>query len=636
MLKFKLRLFAPLYLVINILLPGTVMASGDVIFASHHKPEFQYSLKYYRTHWNIDPAEYFISGSVTSYFKPTSSGSLKSIGFDCSTLLNIDSIYYNGQKLNHTAYSTSDSNELLIHLPQAALPSMLDSTTIYYHGIPFDDGESFHQDSHGGAPIITTLSEPYGALLWWPCRQDLTEKADSMDIFITVPAGNLAGSNGVLVGADTSGSNITYHWKERYPIATYLVGVAVTNYVQFTQYSKTSLGDSFPVVNYVYPESLPSLRAMAPATLQMLHLYDSLYGPYPFRKEKYGQAQWNWGGGMEHQTMSFVVDYSFHLVCHEMAHQWFGDKITCGSWKDIWLNEGFAVFNEGMSLEFLQGEGAYFQWIATELPVANDPHGSIYVTDTTNTGTIFSSVLSYAKAGYVLRTLRWLLGDSAFFSAIRQYQADTNLAYNFANTGDIEYYFEKTSGKNLTKFFNDWIYSAGYPHYDVIWQQNANAIQLNINQTPTDSSVSFFDIPVDIQLNFGDTDSLIIVHPTTNYSIFTINTNRKLSSLVVTPGLWYPSDNTVFKAGALSTPVEVYPNPATNQVTINFNRQEISSNGTVILVNTSGKVINSYPTDGLSYLQINTSGLAPGVYFANFVSPTQKYTWKIIKIGQGN
>jgi len=632
-LNCKLSFFALICFAFSILLPDEVLASGDVQFVSHSKPEFQYDLTYYRIHWNINPNVYAISGSVTSYFRPLGGTTFSSIGFDFSSLLFADSIFYHGKKIK---YSSNQENELLIGLPGTVSPNTMDSISIYYHGVPFDDGESFHQDIHDGVPIITTLSQPYGALLWWPCKQDLTTKADSIDTYTTVPFGNLVGSNGLLVDTVREGNYITFHWKERYPIATYLVGVAVTNYAQFTQYAKTSLGDSFPVLYYVYPENFGSWKAQSLETLKMLHLYDSLYGPYPFRKEKYGHAEWNWGGGMEHQTMSFVVDLSFHVVCHEMAHQWFGDKITCGSWKDIWLNEGFATLNEGISLEFLQGDSAYYEWMQSELLTAQGaPHGSVYATDTVDVNEIFNDQLSYVKAGFVLRTLRYMLGDSVFFAGVRSYISDTALGYRFANTDDIEYHLEKASGKDLSKFFNDWIYLQGYPFFNVKWQQKANIVTVNIVQTPTDPSVSFFDLPLDMKLNFTNSDSAILIHPTTNDTTFYINTGRTLKSLVFDPGIWFLSNSKVDISDSIFSPVEIYPNPATNYITVDFSSQSISIGGIVTLTNAAGKIIYSAPTSGLPYVQINTSRLAPGVYIVNFVSPLDKYTQEIIKMGEG-
>ncbi|MEI2747579.1 MAG: M1 family aminopeptidase [Ferruginibacter sp.] len=140
-----------------------------------------------------------------------------------------------------------------------------------------------------------------------------------------------------------AGTSIITHWKHRYPIATYLVCFAVTNYAVFN--NSVQLGNvNLPMVTYCYPESQTAFEAGTQNTLDAMQLFSQYFGEYPFIKEKYGHVQFGWGGGMEHQTSTFIVSTNESLVAHELGHQWFGDKITCASWEDIWLNEGFATY----------------------------------------------------------------------------------------------------------------------------------------------------------------------------------------------------------------------------------------------------------------------------------------------------
>src|SRR6185436_1222997 len=178
-----------------------------------------------------------------------------------------------------------------------------DSLVVFYHGVPSGSGlGSFSQTFHDNVASIWTLSEPYGALDWWPCKQDLNDKVDSMDILVTTTAGNRAASNGKLVEEiQNPDSTVTFHWQTHYPIAAYLVGVAVTNYAVVLDSVAMASGDTFPVVNYVYPEHVPDAVTQLSEIKNIIRLFDSLLFDYPFAAEKYGHAEFGWGGGMEHQ-----------------------------------------------------------------------------------------------------------------------------------------------------------------------------------------------------------------------------------------------------------------------------------------------------------------------------------------------
>ena len=166
---------------------------------------------------------------------------------------------------------------------------------------------------------------------------------------------------------------------------------------------------------------------------------------------------------MEHQTNSFIVSPNENLMAHELAHQWFGDKITCGSWQDIWLNEGFATYLSYFYFEKGDPAGHLNRLKNLSNAITSVPGGSVWVEDTTNVGRIFSSRLSYNKGAYLVHMLRWVLGDTSFFRGVRQYMNDPKLAYGFAITEDLKRNLEQVSGKDLTEFFNDWFKGQGHP-----------------------------------------------------------------------------------------------------------------------------------------------------------------------------
>jgi aminopeptidase N len=296
-----------------------------------------FDVNYYRCEWEVDPAVRYIRGIVTLYYTITSA--TNNISLDLMNTLNTDSV----KQRNNALENIHNNNVLQINFSDNISAGTQDSVTIFYNGIPANTGfGSFVQSTHSTVPIIWTLSEPYGSRDWWPCKNGLDDKADSIDIIIIHPSQYKAASNGLLQSETLSGTNIITHWKHKYPIATYLVCLAVTNYVVFN--NNVQLGNTtLPMQTFCYPESLALFQEKTPLALDALQLFHNTFGQYPFIKEKYGHVQFGLGGGQEHQTSTFIVTPNESLMAHELAHQWFGNKVTCSSWQDIWLNEGFAT-----------------------------------------------------------------------------------------------------------------------------------------------------------------------------------------------------------------------------------------------------------------------------------------------------
>lgn len=533
-----------------------------------HETDMVYQLM----NWEIDPANYYIKGNITYHFKSLVPG-LTQLVLDFNDVLQIHTINRNGNPLTYTI----DTNQLLrINLDKILNVGAFDTLTIVYEGTPPSKGfGSFEQGTHAGEDIIWTLSEPYGARDWWPAKQDLIDKIDSVDIFITTPDSNLAASNGKLISIIESDGKLIHHWRHRYPIANYLIALAVTNYASYSQFVPIPNGDSIEILNYVYPESLESAKPATQSSVAIMQLYNELFEIYPFASEKYGHAQFGWGGGMEHQTMSFMGGFSFGLQAHEMAHQWFGDKVTCGSWRDIWLNEGFATYLSGLTLEHLK-PSEWETWKTSTINSAtSQPGGSVWVDDTTSVLRIFSGRLSYNKASYLLHMMRWITGDSLFYQSVRNYLNGPGTYHEFARTRDLQRHFEETSGKDFDEFLDDWFYNQGWPSYHLHWIQQSDSLIVYVDQQTSHPSVDFFEMPIPILAVLNGQPHIFRVEHTTNgqrFSFFIGNT--VVDSVGFDPDKWIISrNNTVdFLLDVNDADTDknllLYPNPTRNEVEI--------------------------------------------------------------------
>jgi len=510
-----------------------------------------YDVHYHRLELSVNPGIYYINGKVTTYFKPVVS-SMQTIFFDFRENMIVDSVKYHGSHIFSYTFNTPVT--LQINIPQNIAMGVSDSITVYYQGAPYTDGfGSFVSSSTtcGGQnnKIMWTLSEPYGSKNWWPCKETLNDKADSLDVIIKCPQPYRAAGNGLLVLETTNADNTkTYHWKHRYPIPAYLVAFAVADYSVYSDWVSIPNDVSIEVLNYVYPCNT-SAASQTPLIIPMMQYYVQKLGSYPYKNEKYGHAQCGFGGGMEHSTMSFMGGFSRTLMAHELAHQWFGDKITCGSWQDIWLNEGFATYLEGMICEQGLGDQTWSDWKNGKINnVTGNNYGSTFVTDTTNIGSIFNSRLVYNKGALILHMLRWKLGDQTFFNALHNYINSPGLAYKYAKTIDFINALETVSGIQLDDYFNDWLYGQGWPNYTIQWSKDAscNKIYLSITQTHSAGQGTFFDMPVPVRFTNGTTSQTLVFNQSSPQHLYFDATLSFIpTSAVFDPDRWLCAKSTV-------------------------------------------------------------------------------------------
>jgi len=576
-----------------------------------------YDVTYHELRFTVNPnnTTASISGIVKTTF--TALANMNTITFDMATQLVVSSVTMNSVNLTY-----SQSNyELNINFPSTIFSGTSASVIITYAGIPPTAEGAFTRSTHNGTPVIYTLSEPFGARDWWPCKQDLNDKINSFDMYITAPATFNSVSNGLEQSRIVTGANATTHFKHLYPIPAYLIVLNVTNYEVYNQQGGlgTVASPYFPIINYLYPETnTATTQTQLGVTPTIINFFESILEPYPFRNEKYGHAQFGWGGGMEHTTVSSMFNFSRDLIAHEMAHQWFGDKITCGTWKDIWLNEGLTEYMSGMVYEFLDGASTFVNWKSNKITsITSQLGGATYLTDAgaLNVNTIFSSRLTYNKGSMITHMLRWKLGDVKFFQALKSYLADPALAYGYAVTANLKSHLEAAdNGNSLTEFFNDWLYNQGYPTYTITAQNwGTGQVKIIVNQTQSHSSVTFFEMPLEIRLTGSGAQVLdVVVNNTTNAQEFIVSVPFVVTGVAFDPNKHIISKNNTATLGTeafdMNSAISVYPVPSENELTIQF-----PSNVTLYKVEIYNNLGQLLKTDFKNILDI--SGLSSGVHF---------------------
>ena len=467
-------------------------------------------------------------------------------------------------------------NKIKIPVEWTSIPDGYSLTLyVYYRGRPIQSGLSgFVFDTQSGIKHVWTLSEPYSARSWWPCKDDPSDKADSIDIVVSVPAnqGHLVASNGLLYNdsLDDAGKRI-FHWKERYPISTYLVSLAIYPYTLWHDYYVSPIsGDSLRLDYYVYPDNYESSLQNYLLTKDMMSFFSTLFGEYPFINEKYGHADFGWGGGMEHQTLSSMGSYNESLIAHEVAHQWWGNLITCKSFHDIWLNEGFARYAQAL---WEENKGGFESYSAYMNAHAFYGDGTIHVENPISVSDIFNGNLVYNKASWVLHMLRRVVGDNYFFEILKSYRNNNLIAYSYATTSDFKAVCETVSGLDLDNFFDRWIYGEKYPHYQLSFEKVIDDYTLTINQL---QGVGIFELPIDIHIVGPLIDTIIVVQNNqVNQTYILPDFNSEITNITLDPNNWILKEVDYLYLESQMLPQKisfstVYPNPFNSTTNLEF------------------------------------------------------------------
>lgn len=544
--------------------------------------ENDYDVKYLKFNLHLTDTSTYVSGDVSTTAVVTTTSLTKYV-FELDPTMNIDSAKVNGAVLPVVTGGFVRS----VFLPTPLSSGTFFTAQIFYHGTPPTSSGSFFNGmtlgtTSAGTKVLFTVSDPYVAKNWWPSKQSITDKIDSVDMVVTVPRDVVDGSNGILVNVDTSSSPgyNKFHWQTHYLIDYYLISVAVARYAQYKSYWHfTGSTDSVLIHNFFIDTATfnPAYKANFDSIGMFLDYFSSLYGRYPFWREKYGVCYTTLPGGMEHQTMTTIGTPTTDVIAHELCHQWFGDHVTYSTWGDVWLSEGFATFSEQLFLEHFWGPAAGLARRQAYLGITlGNPCGEVYVTDTTSSTTLFESSTVYAKAQGVVTMLRYLAPtDSIFFQVLRNYQ--NTYAFGNASTADLKAIAESLYGFSLDTFFNQWIYGKGYPKYKVSWDQVGSSVIIKlIQQTSCPASTPHFSTPLELQLHATSADTIVKVYNSLDTQIFILDWAPEMTSVILNPDVWtictkignIKQDTTLRAAlnikSAFSEDVKIFPNPSKN------------------------------------------------------------------------
>ncbi len=580
---------------------------------------------YYGLDLTITTSPNYLTGIVTIGVR-TDTTTLNNCFLDLRDFLIVDSVQINEVE---ATFSHVD-HKINVTLDDTYVQDESFTLKVYYQGLPGGTNFSgFYFGSHFGEPIISSLSEPYSGPYWWPQKDTPADKADSSDVWITVEDYLIPVSNGSLESVVNNGNGThTYHWRNHYTIANYLISVAITNYYQYNTYYHYSPTDSMIITHFIYPENFNWVKQYCDETDEMMEVFVDRYGEYPFLQEKYGHAEFDWGGAMEHQTCTSMGLWRTEIVSHELAHQWYGDMITCKDWHHIWLNEGFATYSEAVYFEAIYGKSAYKLHIEDKMNFAKGAQGTIWVQNIESAEEIFNYARSYAKGACVLHMLRGVVGDSTFFDIMRAYSDHPDLKYGVAITEDFKEVAESVYGQSLDYFFQEWIYGENYPRYTVGWSktlvsESLYQIDLSINQN-VNSNPAYFTMPVKIKVNTSIGDTIVTIFNNSQSQDFQFSVNGNPQSIYFDDGNWilkflYPISEVKDKIIPDKYSLEQnYPNPFNPSTKIKYSVPH-TSNVVLkvfdILGNEIETLINEEKQTGTYELTWYAENLPSGIYF---------------------